>query len=366
MNSVKKLAVFFIFLCNVQYSNIGASIFSIGVDTTQAKVDGKEMFASGRQEAETFTKNVPSMLLDALNKPENREKFVKFLEKICPSDALIYLNGSKEEQEDVAKRIVGKLNGFVNTVGQEAEKQKVYENIRNLVSPLAPSPWYLARYGFIFGAAVFAGFNGLYYVQQAVKDYLAIRKPKYISPLSSIGVFDQYKQRIKTFVYGLKKRKNDDEAQVIAKQLQNSYLQEHTSTKKQYHNFFIQYDNALHNHDTTRLFGAVAQKLGMDFIAISSINLLQKNTIVELCNELVQIIYKNNRPVLLYIDQAELLSMDGTEYSEREDCIKILASCLQSSMAILRSKCMIIGLSHDKEAHLSGPFTKIFTKRFVL
>jgi hypothetical protein len=336
-------------------------LFSVGWDTSQAKADGKEMITSMRQEGEAFLKNAPSIVLNELNKPENKEK----CSKILPEGIVKLFNGSEKDRQDViqyfSKNIVKGSNDAVTAVCKEAQDQKLYENLYNALIAIMPSPWYFARYGFIFGASVFAGFNGLYYAQQVIKDYLAIRKPKYLSPLSSVGVLDQYKQLIKNWIYGFKKQKNDVEVQIIVDRLQ-TMLFINDNGKKQYNNFFIR-NNVI--YDNTRLFGAVAQKLDMDFIAVPSINLLQKNNIVEIWNELIQIIHKNNRPVLLYIDQAELLSMDGTEYSEREDNIRILASCVKSSMAVFKGKCIIIGLSRNKE-DLQGPFSEIFTKQFTL
>ena len=355
MRTLNRLTLFFMFLCAFQgYNNLNAKWLSLVLDSAQLKNDGKELFSFGVEKVETLMKKVPSTFLEEINKPENKEK----CSKILPEGIVKLFNGSEKDRQDGAKAIVKGLNDLASTFKKEAEKQELYENVRNV---LMPSPWYLARCGFIFGASIFAGFNGLYYAQQAIKDYLAIRKPKYISPLSSIGVLDQYKQLIKNWIYGFKKKKNDVEVQTIVDRLQ-AMLFINDNGKKQYNNFFIR-NNVI--YDNTRLFGAVAQKFDMDFIAVPSINLLQKNNIVELWNELVQIIHKNNRPVLLYIDQAELLSMDGTEYSEREDNIRILASCVKSSLAIFKAKCIIVGLSRNKE-DLQGPFSEIFTKQFIL
>lgn len=335
-----------------------SNLFSFRVDSTQNKEDLKEAFTHFISEAQ----KLPTLWLSEIDKPENKKKIDDVGGKIVPKVVLDYINGSDTEKKKILGDIMAKTNNLINNIGQAAEDYKVYDNIR---ARFYPSTLDLAYYGFVFGSAVFIGFNGLYYVQQKLRDYLAIRKPKYISPLSKIGLFDLYKQKLKTFFYGLKKRANDIRVESIESALKKNCITSYAN-KKLYSNGVIHFTNDhMLKNESIRLLGNVSNRLEMDFIAVPSINLLQKNTVIDICNELVHVIHKNSRPVLLYIDNIALLSMDGTEYSEREECIRIIASFLKSSADILNTKCMIVGVMDDKES-LEGPFVEIYTKQVYL
>lgn len=337
--------------------------FRFTLDSTQNKEDLKEVVEFTAIKAQEVFQGMLSSLLNGLENPENKEKMKNIRGKIVPQCAVDYLKASsKEKKREVLNRLMEDINSLVDNAGQAAKEYKVFENIR---ARFYPTTFDLAYYGFVFGSAVFIGFNGLYYVQQMLRDYLAIRKPKYISPFSRIGLFDQYKQMINTYFYGLKKQPDDVQLESIA-----SALGENGSTdgdnKKRYYNCLVRVPNITFVKDeSTRLLGSVANKLEMDFIAVSSINLLQKHTVTDIWNDLVHIIHKNKRPVLLYIDNISLLSMDGTEYSEREECIRMLALAIKSSADVLRSKCMIVGLL-DQQELFEGPFADIYTKQLYI
>ncbi|RTL07058.1 hypothetical protein EKK58_02670 [Candidatus Dependentiae bacterium] len=319
------------------------NLLTATLDTTQNKEDLKEVIGFAAEKVADLVKNAST---------------AKFVPKI----AIDYVNGSEDEKKIILGNLMTETNNLVNNVGQAAEDYKVFDNIR---ARFYPSTLDLAYYGFVFGSAVFIGFNGFYYVQQTLKDYLATRKPKYISPFSKIGLFDQYKQKAKTFFYGLKKRANDAQLESISSILAKNCIT-HNVNKKQYVNCLMRLSsNNFAKNESTRLLGNVANKLGMDFIAVPSINLLQKNTVIDMWNELSHIIHKNNRPVLLYIDSVSLLSIDGTEYSEREECVRMLALAIKSSSDVLKSKCMIVGLL-DRQESFEGPFAEIYTQQTYL
>lgn len=332
------------------------------LDSTQNKEDLKEVIEFGADKAKKLLQSSPALLLNEIDKPENKEKIKGIGGKIVPKVFLDYITGSEDNKKQILDNIMVETNKLINNVGQAAEKYKVSENIR---ARFYPSTLDLAYYGFVFGSAVFIGFNGFYYLQQQFRDYLAIRKPKYISPLSKIGLFDQYKQKAKTFFYGPKKRADDVQSESIASELTKHCITT-LSNKKQYASCLIRFSTSTFVKDQPmRLLSNVANNLEMDFIAVSSINLLQKNTVIDIWNELAHIIHKNNRPVLLYIDNISLASMDGTEYSEREEAIRMLSLAIQSSADVLRSKCMMVGLLEEKEL-FEGPFVEIYTKQVYL
>jgi hypothetical protein len=271
-----------------------------------------------------------------------------------------YLNATPEKRSSMTKTFVKDCNDELKIAKTEFKQQGMDKTVEAWWNFFLPGHWYLARYGVVFGAAVWAGFNGLYFAQQALKDYLALRRPKYISPLSSLGLVDRYKHLAKKLVYGLFKRKQDVQANALVDDLKKHITKGLTFKKG---GSFCVHNSSYKS--STHLFSALAKQVGMDFIAVSAVYLLDKKIGPELWNDIMQLIHKNGYPVLLYIDQAELLSMDGTEYSKREDNVRIFASCFHSAIPAISSKCVLVGAMNNQDV-LQGPFASILTKHLNL
>ena len=274
--------------------------------------------------------------------PEKLRKIASFL----PVDVRDLFSDDQDKKNLACEKIVAFINNQVSLFDSELHKQGFFEKVKNIISP---SPSYFARYGAVFGASSILAGIMVHSGYTSLHDYFQMRKSKYLLPISTIGRIDRIKDMFLQY-WPLKKRCNidADEQMFIAfkKQLKNK---SHTDQI-----LFFEKDNQVTMHTCA----ATAKKLNMDFIAVSAVSLLQGNIGIELWHDIIQLVHKNSYKTVIVIDQAELLSTFSKEYTKHEELVRMLASSFQSAASVFAGRCVIVGLTNNKEK-ICGPFQQL-------